>query len=149
LINFDIAVVRVKGTIVAFANLYKSSEQEEISIDLMRHTDGAPKGIMDYLFAELFLLGKQQGYRYFGLGMAPLSGLEHHALATIWHKIGNLIFRFGDEFYNFDGLRHYKEKFHPEWESRYLAAPGGLALPRILIDATTLISGGVKEVFVK
>jgi phosphatidylglycerol lysyltransferase len=29
-------------------------------------------------------------------------------------------------------VRQFKEKFRPEWEPRYLASPGGLALPRVL-----------------
>ena len=113
------------------------------------HSDAAPKGIMDYLFTELMLWGKNSGYAFFSLGMAPLSGLEHHPLATLWNKIGNLIFQLGDEFYNFEGLRFFKQKFAPEWEPRYLASRGGLALPSVMIDATTLISGGVKGVFSK
>ena len=80
--------------------------------------------------------------------MAPLAGLEEHELATLWHRLGNLLFRFGENFYNFEGLRRYKEKFLPEWENRYLACPGGMDLPRVLIDATRLIAGGVREVFV-
>jgi phosphatidylglycerol lysyltransferase len=149
LANFDIAVVRAKGKIVAFANIWKSGDGAEFSVDLMRHVGTAPKGVMDYLFVELMLWGKANGFAYFSMGMAPLSGLERHALAPLWHKIGNLIFRLGDEFYNFDGLRRYKEKFDPEWEPRYLAAPGGTELPRVLIDATTLISGGLKGVFAR
>lgn len=149
LLNFDVAVVRVGGTIVAFANLWKSGGLEELSIDLMRYSDKAPKSVMDYLFTELMLWSREQGYQYFSLGMAPLSGLERHALATLWHKIGNFIYRFGDHFYNFDGLLRYKAKFEPQWEPRYLAAPGGFAMSGALIDSTVLISGGMKEVFVK
>jgi len=47
-----------------------------------------------------------------------------------------------DAFYNFEGLRAYKEKFHPVWEARYLAYPGGLALPVVLADITALSAGG-------
>jgi phosphatidylglycerol lysyltransferase len=54
-----------------------------------------------------------------------------------------LLFRFGDHFYNFRGLRAFKEKFGPVWEPRYLASPGGLALPFVLTDIATLISGGI------
>jgi len=32
------------------------------------------------------------------------------------------------------------------WEPHYLAAPGGIALPRVLLDVTTLIAGGLKEI---
>ena len=149
LLNFDIAVVRVEGAIVAFANVWKSGNKEELSLDLMRYSDRAPKGVMDYLFTELMLWGRIQGYHYFALGSAPLSGLEKHSLATLWHKIGNTIYRFGDHFYKFDGLRKYKEKFYPIWEPIYLAAPGGLAMSGVLIDSTILISGGVQQVFRK
>ncbi len=144
LTNFDVAVVRVAASVVAFANIFQSGDSSELSIDLMRHNSVAPKGVMDYLFVELLLWGQAHGFHSFSLGMAPLSGLERNTLAPLWHKIGNLIFRFGDEFYNFDGLRRYKEKFLPEWEPRYLAAPGGTGLPRVLIDVTTLISGGLR-----
>ena len=73
--------------------------------------------------------------------MAPLSGLEDHALAPLWNQFGKIIFQHGEHFYNFRGLRKYKEKFHPVWEPRYLASPGGFALPLILTHIAELISG--------
>ncbi len=150
LANFDCALVRVHGEIVAFANLWPAPAGGELSVDLMRYTSAAPKQVMDYLFIELMLWGKAQGYQWFSMGMAPLAGLEQHTLATIWHKTGNLIFRYGDAFYNFEGLRHYKTKFHPVWRPRYLACPGGgLVLPRVLLDVAKLISGGIRQVFTK
>ncbi len=147
LANFDMGVVRASGQIVAFANIWQSGQLQELSVDLMRYGDDAPKNVMDFLFLELMLWGKSRGFQYFNLGMAPLSGLENHPLSTLWHKIGNRIFRFGENFYNFEGLRRYKEKFDPEWQSTYLAAPGGLALPQVLIDSALLISGGFKRMF--
>jgi phosphatidylglycerol lysyltransferase len=144
--RFSCAGVERDGRLVAFANLWLSRSREEFSIDLMRYEDGAPKGVMDYLFIELMLWGRQEGYRWFNLGMAPLSGLEGHPLAPYWHKLGRLVHRYGEPFYNFDGLRRYKEKFNPEWRPRYLASPGGLVLPRVILDAAALVAGGVKEV---
>jgi phosphatidylglycerol lysyltransferase len=81
--------------------------------------------------------------------MAPLSGIETREPAPLWHHIGGLVVRFGDHFYNFQGLRAYKEKFGPVWRPRYLAAPGGLSLPRTLADIGALISGGVKGILFK
>ncbi len=147
--NFDCAVVRVQDAIVAFATIWQSAGYEELTVDLMRFSDKAPKGVMDFLFTEILLFAKSRGYRWFSLGMAPLSGLGQHPLATQWQKLGNLLFRFGDNFYNFEGLRRYKSKFLPEWEPRYLASPGGFGLTAVLIDTTVLISGGVREVFTK
>jgi phosphatidylglycerol lysyltransferase len=54
------------------------------------------------------------------------------------------IARHGEHFYNFQGLRHYKNKFSPVWTPKYLVTPGGLALPRVIANVTTLISGGIK-----
>jgi phosphatidylglycerol lysyltransferase len=141
---FDCGVVRVDGNIVAFANLWPAPLASELSIDLMRYDSRAPKGVMDYLFTELMLWGKDQGYTWFSLGMAPLAGLEQRSLAPLWHKVGHLIFSHGEAFYNFEGLRQYKEKFDPEWRPRYVACPGGLfELPRALLDSSRLISGGL------
>jgi phosphatidylglycerol lysyltransferase len=147
--RFPAGVIRQKGRIIAFANLWLGAEKEELSPDLMRHVPGAPSGIMDYLFLQLMLWGQQEGYRWFSLGMAPLSGLEDHALAPLWSRLGALVFRHGEHFYNFRGLRQYKEKFDPIWEPKYLASPGGLALPRILTNIASLISGGLKGVITK
>ena len=144
LANFPLAVVRRHDEIIAFANLWAGSDQEELSIDLMRFRPESPSGIMDFLFVNLLLWGQEQGYRFFDLGMAPLSGMENRPFAPVWHRIGAFVFRQGEHFYNFEGLRAYKQKFNPNWEPRYLACPGGLALPHVLLNVSTLISGGIK-----
>jgi phosphatidylglycerol lysyltransferase len=147
--RFPHALVKRDGAIVAFANLWPGGEREELSIDLMRSSAAAPPGVMDYLFTELLVWGKAQGYRRFNLGMAPMSGMEDHALAPMWSRLGAFLFRHAEDFYNFQGLRAYKNKFDPVWEPRYLASPAGIALPRILANLATLISGGVRGVFAK
>ena len=147
--RFPVAVVRSAGEVVAFANLWPAGTREELSVDLMRFGPDAPRGAMDYLFIELMLFGRAEGYRWFNLGMAPLSGLENRSLAPLWHRMGSFLYRHGESFYNFEGLRRYKEKFDPVWEPRYLASPGGLQLPRVLLDVSTLISGGLKELISK
>jgi len=141
--RFPAGIVRKNGKIVAFANIWQGAEKEELSIDLMRYVSEAPHDVMEYLFTRLILWGKQEGYRWFNLGMAPLSGIEDRPPAPLWNKVGVFIFRHGEHFYNFQGLRQYKGKFDPTWEPRYLACPGGLALPRILTDLASLISGGL------
>ncbi|UVF18706.1 bifunctional lysylphosphatidylglycerol flippase/synthetase MprF [Microvirga terrae] len=137
---FDVAVIRRDRRIVAFANIWYGQPGGEITIDLMRYLPGI-SGIMDLLFVSLMQEGKARGYRWFNLGMAPLSGLSEHRLAPSWHKVAAFVARNGERFYGFKGLRAYKEKFGPAWEPRYLASPGGWALPQILLDVSNLISG--------
>lgn len=149
LMHFPVGVVRKDGRIVAFTNLWSGTEKKEISVDLMRYLPDAPDGVMDFLFIHLMLWGKQEGFRWFNLGMAPMSGIEEHALASLWNRIGAFVFKHGEHFYNLQGLRQYKEKFGPVWRPKYLVTPGGMALPRILTNIASLISGGVKGIIAK
>jgi len=144
-----IAVVRRAGDVVAFANLWEGAEQSELTVDLMRYTSAAPEAAMEYLFVQMMLWGRDQGYDHFNLGMAPLSGLENRQLAPIWNRVGALLFQHADNFYNFQGLRGFKQKFDPVWEPRYLASRGGLAIPRLLTNVSVLISGGLRGVVSK
>jgi len=141
-----IAVVRRDERVLAFANLWFGAEHEELSVDLMRHLPDGPPAIMDYLFVELMLWGRREGFRWFNFGMAPLAGLEDRTLAPLWHRAGAFVFRHGQHFYGFEGLRQYKQKFEPEWTPRYLACPGGLVLPEVLVSITALVSGGTSRV---
>jgi phosphatidylglycerol lysyltransferase len=143
LVEFPCALIKKNGVIVAFSNIWTGAGREELSIDLMRQVPDPTPGIMEFLFVELMLWGKEQGYRWLNLGMAPLAGLEDRALAPIWNRLGAQIFRHGEHFYNFKGLRQFKEHFDPEWEPKYLVAPRGVLLPRILTNLASLISGGL------
>jgi phosphatidylglycerol lysyltransferase len=147
--GFPVALIRVGDAVVAFANVWLGGDRTEISVDLMRYTSVAPQGVMEFLLIELMLWGRDNGYQRFILGMAPLSGIENRSLAPLWNRVGALLFSRGEPFYNFQGLRQYKEKFDPIWEPRYLASPGGLVLPRILTNIASLISGGLAGVVSK
>ncbi len=149
ILGAPMAVVRRGPEIVAFANLWEGGGKEELSVDLMRYTSGAPDGVMDYLFIQLMLWGREKRFAQFNLGMAPLSGLENRQLAPVWSRVGALLFRYSENFYNFQGLRAYKEKFDPVWEPRYLASPGGLQLPRILTNISALVSGSLRGIVSK
>jgi phosphatidylglycerol lysyltransferase len=142
--QFPVALVRQESRIVGFANVLRGGEKEELSIDLMRFVENAPSGTMDYLFTQLMLCGQAEGYRWFNLGMAPLAGVEAPPLAPTWNRVAEIVFRHGEHFYNFQGLRDYKDKFNPVWEPKFLASPGGLRLPMILTNVATLIAGGAK-----
>ena len=138
--RFDCAVVRIEGKVVAFANVWGTPNRQELSVDLMRHAEDMPQGGMDFLFTRLMIWGHEHGYRTFSLGMAPLSGIEARRLSPTWSKVAAFLFRHGERFYGFAGLRAYKEKFRPNWTPRYIASPGGTSLLRGLIDLQALVS---------
>ncbi|MEE3071924.1 MAG: bifunctional lysylphosphatidylglycerol flippase/synthetase MprF [Pseudomonadota bacterium] len=145
LANFDTAVLRAPetGRIVAFANVLAGA-RVELSVDLMRYDPKGPNFAMDALFAELMLWGKAQGFKWFNLGAAPVSGAETHALASPWQRLGGFVYEHGKDIYHFEGLRSYKEKFRPVWTPNYIACARGLGVARAFMDANLLISGGMK-----
>jgi phosphatidylglycerol lysyltransferase len=147
--RFAVAVARHGTRIVAFATVMSTDTKAEASIDLMRHTPEAPSSTMIFLFIKLILYFKAQGFQRFALGLAPLSGLETHPLAPVWHRFGHLIYNRGERFYNFRGLREFKDKFDPVWEPRYLATFGGINPLIVITDMATLIGGGITGVFKK
>ncbi len=143
LCEFPVALIRFEGQIVAFTNLWTTASKAAFSMDLMRYSDTAPKNIMDYLFIELLEWGRAQGYESFDFGMAPLAGLEDRPLAPMMSRVGRLFFDRAESFYNFQGVRKFKDKYDPNWQPRYLAAPAKWTIPLLLADVGLLSSGGV------
>lgn len=144
-----VALVRWRGSIVAFGNLWCSGERSEVAPDLMRYVRAAPPSVMEYLFLRILLWAKDEGYAWLNLGMAPLSGLEARSAAPLWSRVGALAFRYGERFYNFQGLRQFKDKFDPDWLPKYLVYPGGLVLPQVLANVASLVSSGLRGVVAK
>lgn len=104
--------------IYSFTNLLSSSEKNEISVNLMRYDINiSANELMDYLFVKLMKYEKEEGYKY------------------------------GSHFYNFDGLRKFKDKFSPEWKPKYIAFTGNPVT--IMRNTVSLISGGMKGFFKK
>ncbi len=149
LAEFDCAVLRDGQEILAFANIWRSAEKNEMSVDLMRYLPHRANYLMDALFARILLYAKGEGYRWFSLGAAPLAGLADHPLASNWSHVGTLLYRHAEEFYRFEGLKTYKQKFDPVWRAQYLACPGGLDITRALVGTVALISGGRSGVLMK
>jgi len=139
--NFPLATVRRNGQLLAFANTIQTKTDNLVSVDLMRYFPSEASGMIEFLFINLIEHYRDQGVREFSLGMAPLAGLEARHGLRIWNRFGGLLFRHGGAFYNFEGLRNFKQKFHPEWRARFVAVPGGTMPLVVLKDVAILIAG--------
>ncbi|NIZ90265.1 bifunctional lysylphosphatidylglycerol flippase/synthetase MprF [Kineococcus rubinsiae] len=144
--RFPLVVIRHEGRITAFATLWVGGDGREVQVDLMRRLPDGPRTVMTFLFVECILWAKDNGFATFNLGMAPLSGLRTDAAASPWDRLGHLLWTYGERFYNFKGLRTFKQGFDPDWRTCYVAAPGGLALPNVMTDVATLVGGGLRGV---
>ncbi len=148
LIRFPCALVRDRlGRVVAFANVLEGPRGEEISVDLMRyHAPGEEaadlRNIMDYLFLRLMLYGKERGFRRFNLGMAPLSSVGEERWARPIERLAHSFARLGGHWYNYEGLRRFKEKFDPVWEPKYVAYQRPWDWPSAVASTAALITVG-------
>lgn len=139
--HFDLGVVRKDSRIIAFSNIMATSCGRYTAVDLMRYPPEEASGIMEFMFLKLIEHYKAAGAEEFSLGTAPLSGLSERSMARSWNRYGRLIYRHGGAFYNFEGLRAFKQKFQPEWRPRYLALPPNVSPLRAMGDAALLIAG--------
>jgi phosphatidylglycerol lysyltransferase len=139
--RFPVAIVRRHGTVVAFATLWVGRAGTSVATDLTRYDDDAPYGVMEYLTVRIAQWAQESGYAHLSLGMAPLAGLDDGTRCG-WERLGASAFARGERFYNFRGVRTYKSKFDPVWETRYLVSPSGTSRMLSLIDTGALIAGG-------
>ena len=140
--NGSAAVVYTpEGTPIAFANLVPEYQKNELTIDLMRRYRQVEHGTMEYLFSSMLQWAKDQGVATFSLGLSAIVGVgekpEDPRVEQALHTISEYVSRF----YNFKGLHEFKEKFHPNWEPRYLVYPGAASLPLVLSTLLKVHSG--------
>jgi len=146
--RFPVALVARPGEApVAFASLWPGPGGQEVAVDLMRHSDDAPNGLMDFLFLSILAWAKTEGFRTLDLGMAPLSGIRAGRFAPPLAKLGQIVYNSGERLYGFQGLRAYKSKFQPDWRPVFIAAPPGVSLPAALASVALLTSGGLRGLF--
>ena len=149
--RFRCGVVEEKAgarKILAFATFLEGPRREELSIDLMRYRTDGPT-VMDFLITSVLLWGKDAGYRAFNLGMAPLASVGEHRGAHQRERLASLVFRRGEQWYNFQGVRYYKQKFNPEWLPRYMAYEAAWEWPVGLANVSALIAGSWKGAVTK
>ncbi len=148
MLGLPLALIYSDTELVAFANVLQSADRNLLAIDLMRSLDSAPRGTMDLLFARLLEWGKTSGYPEFSFGMAPLKDVCADAVAHSgqWLKIAAVISAKAERFYNFRGVRTYKEKWQPIWRPRYLLVPARRHALPALIACAVEIAGGVRAV---
>jgi len=141
-----VAEATIGGAAVAFGTVLATPNGTRAALDLMRYDPAtAPPATMDFLLSEILLWAKEAGFDRFDLSMAPLSGLAEERFAPLFARLGRMIFEQGGRWYNFEGLRKFKEKYNPDWEPRYLAARGAFSLPVALAEIAMLTNSPLRE----
>ncbi len=145
----ELALIRREGEILAFTNLLGTQDSRTVGIDLMRYRPDAGDGLIQFLFLALIEVLQARGTAALSLGLAPLSGLADRPSGPRIARFGTLIYRHGGRFYNFEGLRRFKQKFRPDWQPRYIALPSTVSPYLAMAEIAVLISGGARNLLTK
>ncbi|MGL5820052.1 MAG: bifunctional lysylphosphatidylglycerol flippase/synthetase MprF [Sarcina sp.] len=135
-----------EGEIQGFANIMDMYDNgESFSVDLMRFTKDAARGVMDFMFINLIEIGKERGYQRFNMGMAPLANVGTSRYAFFSEKISLLVYEYGQAFYSFKGLRKFKNKYTNNWEPRYIGYRRKTSIIFVMIQAALLTRSAYGE----
>jgi phosphatidylglycerol lysyltransferase len=100
---------------------------------LIRKTNDAPNGIIDFILVTLFNHLKSKNITHVDLGLAPMSGIENPQ--TIQEKSMKYAYEKVKSFSHHKGLRDFKNKFAPSWHNQYVIFTDDydlIQIPRIL-----------------
>ncbi len=116
------------GQIEAFINQVPTIKPNEANFDFLRHMANSPGNINDYLMSFFITRLQTDDIEFLNMGLAPLSGLDEADPAQSNLITGLLSFTYtnGSRFYSFQGLKRFKAKYEPQWQSRYIVYRGGL-----------------------
>ncbi len=128
------SVTDAAGRVMAFMTWAPMCGVRGWAGDFMRRVSDAPGGVMDYLIVSTINQLRERGDQVISLGLAPLANVESEnpdAMLSL-EKGLELIYERFNTVYHFKSLHHFKQKFVPRWEGRYLIYPGLGTLPRVV-----------------
>ena len=102
------------------------------SLDLMRRTPDAPPGSIELLLVRAIEWLREKGAQVISLGTVVLAD-THHEMTTSQRQLANFAFEHLRFLEAHRSLFRFKQKFHPCWESRYMAVSTTLALPKVAL----------------
>jgi phosphatidylglycerol lysyltransferase len=121
-----------EGRLEAFVSWLPVPARKAWTLDLMRRRPDSVYGVMETLIVRSIEEAARGGVDEVSLGVAPLviasgdtSDPADRALRAMYWGL--------DRFQRTRSLYHFKSKFSPRWEDRYLAAPNASTLPEVLI----------------
>jgi phosphatidylglycerol lysyltransferase len=121
------------------------------ALDLMRRRREAPNGTMEFLIAKSVEAARDRGDDMLSLSLSALAKVDPDegrpkpatpAPAEGADRLRVFLMDHLSRFYDFQGLFHWKKKFSPEFEDRYLVYGEPLSLPRVVLALARAQSPG-------
>jgi phosphatidylglycerol lysyltransferase len=150
-----VAVHAASGRVEGFVTWVPIWARKGWALDLMRRRLEAHTGTMELLIVRSVEAARERGDAVLSLSLSALARVEEPApaeggcaasataaAAPETDRAREFLMQHLARFYDFKGLFHWKKKFDPRFEHRYLVYPGPLALPRVTLALVKAQSPG-------
>ncbi len=124
-------IVKKDNFISAYAYLLLSENKFEVFVGNVRYTTDCDNKMLQYILFKSVVWAKQNGYKWFNLGLTPSDEI---IIDEKFNKKAK-IFVFAEHFkYDMTALKEFKSKFNPVWKKKYAAFYTGKNLIHFLKD---------------
>lgn len=117
----SVGVVRDQQNKIAGFITQQAINQEWVSYDLLRLAEGVDQDVANYLVLNMMMQWQKDGLHYADMGMAPLAHVGDAPSSFFQERVMNVIFNYGNAFYEFQENYQGKKPFASFWESCYFA----------------------------
>lgn len=123
-----------EDNLIAYLNNIEIPGNNSRAVDIMRRDPEINyNGVMEFLFLNEIIKAKEDGKKYYNLGVSPLANMDK-ALADnkLAFKLLRMIYEKQRNYYDFKGLYSFKSKFNPIIRQTHLVYPREIYLPKVL-----------------
>ena len=123
-----ITIVNQAQQILAFVVMLQGYSPQEVALDLGRNVNDLPNRLINFLYVQAINWAKELGYTRLNLGLSALVKSDKliSSFLPLWRS------------YNFQGIHDFKEKFHPQWDVKYVAFQSKASIPAITLAFSRL-----------
>jgi phosphatidylglycerol lysyltransferase len=105
-----------------------------LALDAMLRAEHSPNGVVEALLAESVLFFQKHSIQRMSLGLVALANTQPDSVTARLVQVGrSMLFKHFNQFYNYQSLFLFKNKFQPTWEPRYVAYTNNAEVLKVAI----------------